>query len=69
MNNKDIEIEWLNSNTLLMNPSGTTSVAGTVVRIDNNLIFLKSYSNENLLKLKNTINQAIDYELLNRVKE
>lgn len=60
---KDLVLEWLNSNTFLNDGSGNLTKAGTVIRIDNNLLFLKYYSDDQLLKLKQIIIDSIDYEL------
>ena len=62
----DVDIDWLESTTLILNDKGELDTAGTVIKITNTLIFLKPLTNDQLVELKNTINTAIEHELKTR---
>jgi len=62
----EISIDWVDSNTKILDQDGQVSPAGTAVLINNNIIFLSPLSTEQLQKLKDIVTQAVDHELSKR---
>lgn len=60
------DIEWVDSNTFFLGPDGSLMEAGTCVKVNDTILFLKYYSNKSLIKLKDTIIEAVSHELRKR---
>jgi hypothetical protein len=62
----DIDFDWLDSNTLVLDNEGIMTVAGTAIKLNQNIIFLKPLSKDQLIELKKIVNSAVDHELAKR---
>ncbi len=62
----DIEFDWVDSNTFTLSEDGKLIEAGTCLRINDYIMFLKHFSENNLRLLKLKVNEAIDHELSKR---
>ena len=62
----EIDFDWLDSNTLILDNEGIMTNAGTAIKLNQNIIFLKPLSKDQLIDLKNIVNSAIDHELAKR---
>lgn len=63
---QEVDFDWFDSKTYVTDPSGNLIEAGTVLKLNQNIMFLKSYTKEQLIKFKNVVNLAIDHELAKR---
>jgi len=62
----EVTFDWYDSNTFVYDPSGQLIEAGTVLKLSQNIIFLKPLTKEQLLEFKNIVNLALDHELAKR---
>ena len=62
----DMPFDWLESTTQIIDPEGNLIEAGTCLRLNDNILFLKSFSNEQLMLLSRVVKQAVDHELNKR---
>ena len=65
-NPSDPSIDWCDSNTLIQDQEGKLSHAGTCIKISNNLLFLKSFTLDQLQEMKKAVLAAIDHEITKR---
>lgn len=61
----DTDFDWADSETLMQTDVGIVK-CGTCLKIANNIIFLNSYSSQQLDKLKRMVDEAVDHELHKR---
>lgn len=62
----DLEFDWYDSTTKFLDSDGKMLEAGTVVRLNNNIIFLKTLSIQQLEQLKTSVLKAVEHELSKR---
>lgn len=56
-------VDWAHSVYKISDNLGNTAPVGTVVLINNNIMYLKSFSEYQLAELKRIVCAAVDYEL------
>lgn len=64
---EEVSFDWLDSNTLILDSEKKLKLAGTVLKINNNIIFLQAFTNDQLLRLKECTILAVDHELNKRL--
>jgi hypothetical protein len=65
---EEIDIQWCDTNTYIQ--VGEELVpAGTCLKINNTILFLKAYRTEDLLNIQNSVNNAVMHELEKRRKK
>lgn len=64
----EIKFDWVETG-IVKDPQGNQVQTGTLILLGDNILFLQSYSLEELDTLKKVINQAVDYELSTRKTE
>lgn len=71
MDNSEVEalqkqVAWCDSTALVQSPDGTLVEAGTCLKINDMIMLLKFLSNEQLLSLRESVTNSVNYELNKR---
>lgn len=61
------EFDWVDSCTLTQASDGCLEEAGTTVKIQNHIFFLKSYTKDQLKEFSRVVQESINYELNKRL--
>lgn len=62
-----LDFDWLDTNTLIKNDYGELVKAGTCIKLNDYIIFLRGLSITQLNKLRSAVENAIKHELSKRV--
>jgi len=61
------DFDWFDSTAYVKDPEGNLIPAGTVLKITTHILFLKALTDQELLKLKETVSDSVDHEVSKRL--
>lgn len=65
---EEVDIQWCDTNSFIQVEDALIA-AGTCLKINSNILFLRAFDTSDLLRLKNVVVQAVNHELKKRKKK
>lgn len=62
----EVDFDWVDSNTLVLKPDGSTYPAGTTLKLISQVLFLEPLTNDQLIDLKKVVSESVEHELRKR---